>query len=48
MNNCALSDIAAVLKSRQRFVVMSHGRKVCDVSKADTTIEELTRHVVLT
>ena len=31
-----------------RFVVMSHGRKVFDVPKADTTIEELTRHVVLT
>jgi simple sugar transport system ATP-binding protein len=31
-----------------RFVVMSHGRKVIDVSKADTTIDELTRHVVLT
>jgi simple sugar transport system ATP-binding protein len=31
-----------------RFVVMSHGRKVYDVSKADTTIDELTRHVVLT
>jgi phosphoesterase RecJ-like protein len=26
MNNCALSDIAAVLKSRQSFVVMSHAR----------------------
>ena len=26
MNNCALSDIAAVLKSRQNFVVMSHAR----------------------
>jgi simple sugar transport system ATP-binding protein len=31
-----------------RFVVMSHGRKVFDVSKADTSIDELTRHVVLT
>jgi len=31
-----------------RFVVMSHGRKVFDVSKAETTIDELTRHVVLT
>jgi simple sugar transport system ATP-binding protein len=31
-----------------RFVVMSHGRKVIDVSKADTSIDELTRHVVLT
>lgn len=31
-----------------RFVVMSHGRKVIDISKADTTIDELTRHVVLT
>jgi phosphoesterase RecJ-like protein len=26
MNNCDLSEIAAVLKSRQKFVVMSHGR----------------------
>ena len=26
MNNCALSDIAAVLKSRHNFVVMSHAR----------------------
>jgi len=31
-----------------RFVVMSHGRKVFDVAKADTSIDELTRHVVLT
>jgi simple sugar transport system ATP-binding protein len=31
-----------------RFVVMSHGRKVFDVPKAAATIEELTRHVVLT
>ena len=31
-----------------RFVVMSHGQKVYDVAKADTSIEELTRHVVLT
>jgi simple sugar transport system ATP-binding protein len=31
-----------------RFVVMSHGRKVYDVAKGETTIEELTRHVVLT
>jgi simple sugar transport system ATP-binding protein len=31
-----------------RFVVMSHGRKVFDVPKAGATIEELTRHVVLT
>jgi simple sugar transport system ATP-binding protein len=31
-----------------RFVVMSHGRKVFDVPKADTSIDELTRHVVLT
>ena len=31
-----------------RFVVMSHGRKVYDVAKRDTSIEELTRHVVLT
>jgi simple sugar transport system ATP-binding protein len=31
-----------------RFVIMSHGSKVFDVAKADTTIEELTQHVVLT
>ena len=31
-----------------RFVVMSHGRKVIDVSKINTSIDELTRHVVLT
>ena len=31
-----------------RFVIMSHGTKVFDVARADTTIEELTRHVVLT
>jgi simple sugar transport system ATP-binding protein len=31
-----------------RFVVMSHGQKVYDVAKPDTSIEELTRHVVLT
>ena len=31
-----------------RFVVMSHGRKVFDVSKTATSIDELTRHVVLT
>jgi len=31
-----------------RFVIMSHGTKVLDVSKADTTIEQLTQHVVLT
>jgi simple sugar transport system ATP-binding protein len=31
-----------------RFVIMSHGTKVFDVSKAETSIEELTRHVVLT
>jgi simple sugar transport system ATP-binding protein len=31
-----------------RFVVMSHGQKVYDVAKGDTSIEELTRHVVLT
>ena len=31
-----------------RFVVMSHGRKVVDVSKGDTTIDDLTRYVVLT
>jgi simple sugar transport system ATP-binding protein len=31
-----------------RFVIMSHGTKVYDVSKADTTIDELTKHVVLT
>ncbi|MBA3448813.1 MAG: sugar ABC transporter ATP-binding protein [Pseudaminobacter sp.] len=31
-----------------RFVIMSHGAKVFDVNKADTTIGELTEHVVLT
>ncbi len=31
-----------------RFVIMSHGTKVLDVARADTTIEELTEHVVLT
>ncbi|MET3901357.1 simple sugar transport system ATP-binding protein [Devosia sp. UYZn731] len=31
-----------------RFVIMSHGTKVFDVAKAETTIEELTQHVVLT
>jgi simple sugar transport system ATP-binding protein len=31
-----------------RFVVMKHGQKVYDVDKADTSIEELTRHVVVT
>jgi simple sugar transport system ATP-binding protein len=31
-----------------RFVIMSHGTKVFDVRKADTTIKELTEHVVLT
>lgn len=30
-----------------RFVVMSHGRKVYDISKEDTSIDELTRHVVM-
>jgi simple sugar transport system ATP-binding protein len=29
-----------------RFVVMSHGRKVLDISKAATTIDELTKHVI--
>jgi simple sugar transport system ATP-binding protein len=31
-----------------RFVVMNHGRKVFEALKEDTSIEELTRHVVLT
>ncbi len=31
-----------------RFVIMSHGTKVHDVSKADTSIEDLTKYVVLT
>jgi simple sugar transport system ATP-binding protein len=31
-----------------RFVIMSHGTKVLDVAKADSTIEELTQHVILT
>ena len=29
-----------------RFVVMSHGRKVMDVDKADTSLRELTDHVI--
>ena len=31
-----------------RFVIMSHGTKVFDVKKADTTISQLTEYVVLT
>ena len=31
-----------------RFVVMNHGKKVFETTKDQTTIEELTRHVVLT
>ncbi|WP_271896663.1 ATP-binding cassette domain-containing protein [Candidatus Phyllobacterium onerii] len=31
-----------------RFVIMSHGTKVFDVNKADTTISQLTEYVVLT
>ena len=31
-----------------RFVIMSHGTKVFDVDKADTTISQLTEYVVLT
>lgn len=31
-----------------RFIVMSHGTKVCDVSKAETSIPELTEYVVRT
>ncbi|MBD9638991.1 sugar ABC transporter ATP-binding protein [Ensifer sp. ENS07] len=31
-----------------RFVIMSHGTKVFDVNKADTTITQLTEYVVLT
>jgi simple sugar transport system ATP-binding protein len=31
-----------------RFVVMSHGTKVFEATKADTTIEELTDHVIRT
>lgn len=31
-----------------RFVVMSHGRTSYDVRKEDTTIEEITKHVILT
>lgn len=31
-----------------RFVIMSHGTKVFDVQKADTTISQLTEYVVLT
>jgi simple sugar transport system ATP-binding protein len=29
-----------------RFVVISHGRKVLDVAKADTNIDQLTTHVI--
>jgi simple sugar transport system ATP-binding protein len=29
-----------------RFVVMSHGQKVLDLNKPDTTIDELTQHVI--
>ncbi len=29
-----------------RFVVMSHGRKVHDIAKADTSVNELTQHVI--
>lgn len=31
-----------------RFVVMSHGRKVFEARKADTSIEEVTHHVIRT
>ena len=31
-----------------RFVVMNHGRKVFEAVKDETSIEELTKHVVLT
>ena len=31
-----------------RFIVMSHGTKVCDVTKAETSIPELTEYVVRT
>ena len=31
-----------------RFVVMNHGRKVFEALKEETSIEELTKHVVLT
>jgi simple sugar transport system ATP-binding protein len=30
-----------------RFVVISHGQKVLDIPKKDTSIEELTQHVIL-
>ena len=30
-----------------RFVVMSHGQKVYEVSKEDTTIDKLTQHVIM-
>lgn len=30
-----------------RFVVMSHGRSAFEVDKKDTTIEEITKHVIL-
>ncbi len=29
-----------------RFVVMSRGRKVCDLPKADTNIDQMTRTVI--
>ena len=29
-----------------RFVVMSHGRKVHDIAKAETSVNELTQHVI--
>jgi simple sugar transport system ATP-binding protein len=31
-----------------RFVVMNHGRKVFEALKDETSIEEVTKHVVLT
>jgi len=31
-----------------RFVVMSHGRSVFEVNKADTTMQEITEHVIRT
>ena len=55
--SCALENMSHVLLTRDlyhahqvcdRFVVMSHGQIVYDAAKADTSMEELTRHVVLT
>ena len=41
-------NIYHAYKVCDRFVIMSHGTKVFDVDKADTTINQLTEYVVLT